>query len=221
MTVERNAAYSLLQDQYLDKYSTDEEASTERKTDRRSVIKEMIGEGYNFEGTFSTFRRHKALAIAQIKRIAGPKDISKQRQLAQSLLDHYTGGGANDVQPNTIDYTAHAAVIEGVVETLRKLKARNLGRYTREDRITQQVLLSVAVSKTQSKKVLASIRHLLHTSVKSVEKAIARNEAASKEERPYFFVDDETSCNAYDPVWAEFVTECWDGLTRRIYDVDR
>jgi hypothetical protein len=40
-----------LQDQYLDKYSTDEEASTERKTDRRSVIKEMIGEGYNFEGT--------------------------------------------------------------------------------------------------------------------------------------------------------------------------
>ena len=157
---------------------------------------------------------YKALAIAQIKRIAGPKDISKQRQLAQSLLDHYTGGGGNDVQPNTIDCTAHAAVIEGVVETLRKLKARNLGRYTREDRITQQVLLSVAVSKTRSKKVLASIRHLLHTSVKSVEKAIARNEAASKEERPYFFVDDETSCNAYDPVWAEFVTECWDGLTR-------
>ena len=91
MTVERNAAYSLLQDEYLDKDSTDEEASTKRKTDRRSVIKEMIGEGYNFEGTFSTFRRHKALATAQIKRIAGPKDILKQRQLAQSLLDHYTG----------------------------------------------------------------------------------------------------------------------------------
>ena len=92
VTVWRNAAYSLLQDEYLDRDFTDEEASTKRKTDRRSVIKEMISEGCYFEGTFSsTFRRHRALVIAQIKRIDGPKDILKQRQLAQSLLDHYTG----------------------------------------------------------------------------------------------------------------------------------
>ena len=47
--MERNEAYSLLQDEYLDQEFTNSEAATKRQTDRRSVIKEMIGEGYNFE----------------------------------------------------------------------------------------------------------------------------------------------------------------------------
>lgn len=87
--MERNEAYSLLQDEYLDQECTNSEAATKRQTDRRSVIKEMIWEGYNFEGTFSTFRRHRALAIAQIKHITGPDNVAKQRQSAQAVLDHY------------------------------------------------------------------------------------------------------------------------------------
>ena len=124
MTVERRAAYSLLQDEYLGKDSTDEEASEKRKTDRRSVSKEMIGEGYSFEGIFSIFCRHRALAVAQIKQIAGLNDILKQRRLAQSLLDHYTcvancivcqpycaicvvyGTGLRRILHNTVSYIA-------------------------------------------------------------------------------------------------------------------
>lgn len=76
------------------------------------------------------------------------------------------------------------------------------------------MLLSAAVCKTDCKKVLASIARLLETRPQSLHKAKSRMNDATKEERPYFFIDDETSCNAYDPTWAVFVTECWDNLTR-------
>ena len=33
-------------------------------------------------------------------------------------------------------------------------------------------------------------------------------------ERPALFKDDETSANAYDPLWGSFLTDCWDDLTR-------
>jgi hypothetical protein len=33
-------------------------------------------------------------------------------------------------------------------------------------------------------------------------------------ERPYFFVDDEKSCNSYPAEWGTYITECWDDLTR-------
>lgn len=112
-------------------------------------------------------------------------------------------------------YTAHAAVIESITKTLmRTLKRGNIGRYTREDSITQQVLLPAATSQTDSKTVLESICRLLQTSVKPISKAVARNKDAALEERPQFFVDAETSCNAYDPIWAESATECLDDLTR-------
>ena len=61
---------------------------------------------------------------------------------------------------------------------------------------------------------MESTRRLLQTSVTSVRKIVARNKDAALEERPYFFVDAETSCSAYDHVWAEFATACWDNSTR-------
>ena len=62
--MQRNAAFSLLQDEYM---CLDEAELVEARADRRSMIKDLIGEGYNMNITRSTYRRHKALAIAQLK----------------------------------------------------------------------------------------------------------------------------------------------------------
>ena len=74
------------------------------------------------------------------------------------MLDHYKGGAEGSVAAdNTAEYAAHSVGIEGIVEALRMLKARNAGRYTREDRIAQQVLLSAATLKAGIKKMLSFI----------------------------------------------------------------
>ena len=153
--MERNRAYSLLHNEAAG--CVDEESAATHRQDCRSLLHEMIGEGYDFDHSRRTFHRHKALALAQIKKIAGADNILKQQQLAQSILNHYKGGGGDTAHVGGTEYVAHAAVIEGVTETLRILKQRNTGRYTREDRITQQVLLSAAVSKADNKKMLNSI----------------------------------------------------------------
>ena len=155
------------------------------------MVKELVGEGYDFTNSQSTFRRHKALALAQLKQVAGVDNTLRQQQLAEAMLAHYRSGGEEDVHPGSIDYNAHVAVIEGVIEALGMLKKRNLGRYTREDRITQQVLLSAAVCKAKCKKVQRSIARLLQVRPQSIAQAKARMEDAKKEERPYFFIDDE------------------------------
>ena len=218
VTAERNEAFSLLREDYVVATNIDpdsvDSAAAQRRQDRRSMVTELIGEGYDFSRSQKTFRRHKALALAQIKQIAGPDNTLRQQELAQALLDHYKAGGAEGVEVGSIDYTAHVAVIDGVVEVLKTLKKRNRGRYTREDRITQQVLLSAVVCKAGCEKVQRSIARLLQVRPQSIAQANARMEDAKKEERPYFFIDDETSCNAYDPAWAAFVSECWDNLTR-------
>ena len=64
------------------------------------------------------------------------------------------------------EYTAHAAVIEGVVEALDLLKKRNAGRYTTQDRITQEVLLGAAVGVAKGK-VLSSVARLLNVANRS------------------------------------------------------
>jgi len=71
---ERNQACSLLADEYsLGANSGFDEV---QRADRCSLIQDMIGDGYHFvesvRSSNRTFKRHKALAIAQIKRIAGP-----------------------------------------------------------------------------------------------------------------------------------------------------
>ena len=62
---ERDQAYVLLQDKYQAGQDPDED------TRRRAVAIELIGEGYDMTGSQRTFRRHKAMALGGIKRIAG------------------------------------------------------------------------------------------------------------------------------------------------------
>jgi hypothetical protein len=163
--MQRNEAFSLLQDEYM---CSDEAELVEARANRRSAIKDLVGDGYNMDTTGRTFRRHKALAIAQIKQIA--RNPLQQQQLAQAVLEHYKGGAGGAVTPDDrTEYAAHVAVIEGIVESLRMLKKRNGGRYTREDRIAQHVLLSASVLKSGNKKMQASIRRLLETSSKSID----------------------------------------------------
>ena len=211
MTAQRNRAYSLLKDQYL--LPDDKIIMDSVDADRRSLVNDMIGEGYDFSGSKSTFRRHKTLAIASIQKIAGAGNHFKQRQIAEALIQHYQSGGGAEVALGSNEYTAHAAVIEGVVEALDLIKKRNAGRYTTQDRITQEVLLGAAVGVAKGK-VLSSVARLLNVRPQTLKKAATRMEATSKDERPSYFFLDEKSCNAYNPAWATFVTECWDSLTR-------
>ena len=108
---ERNQSYSLLADEYsLGANSGFDEV---QRADRRSFIQDMIGDGYHFvesvRSSNRTFKRHKALAIAQIKRIAGPDNPMKQQQLAAALVEHYKGGGGDNCEVATEEYVAHAA----------------------------------------------------------------------------------------------------------------
>ena len=199
MTAQRNRAYSLLKDQYL--LPDDKIIMDSVDADRRSLVNDMIGEGYDFSGSKSTFRRHKTLAIASIQKIAGAGNHFKQRQIAEALIQHYQSGGGAEVALGSNEYTAHAAVIEGVVEALDLLKKRNAGRYTTQDRITQEVLLGAAVGVAKGK-VLSSVARLLIVRPQTLKKAATRMEATSKDERPAYFLLDEKSCNA-----------CWDSLT--------
>ena len=155
-----------------------------QRADRRSLIQDMIGDGYHFvesvRNSNRTFKRHKALAIAQIKRIAGPDNPMKQQQLAAALVEHYKGGGGDNCEVATEEYIAHAAVIGGLVETLKMLKGRNAGRYTREDRISHEVLIAGALSKAKGS-VLHAVTRLLEIRPQTAKKVMARMETeASK-----------------------------------------
>jgi hypothetical protein len=129
VTAERNEAFALIRDDYA-RYvgsseidpDADESTASKRTQDRRRMVKELVGEGYNFSNSERTFQRHKALALAQLKQIAGPDNTLRQQQLAESLLGHYRAGNEEKVEPGSVDYTAHVAVIDGVVEALRMLK---------------------------------------------------------------------------------------------------
>ena len=153
---------------------------------------------------------------SQIKQTA--RNPLQLQQLAQAVLEHYKGGAGGAVTPDDrTEYAAHVAVIEGIVESLRMLKKRNGGRYTREDRIAQHVLLSASVLKSGNKKMQASIRRLLETSSKSIDKAVARNTDAATMERPYFFVEDEKLCNSYPVEWGTYITGGISPYTAVIY----
>ena len=52
------------------------------------MVKELVGEGYDFTNSQGTFRRHKALALAQLKQIAGVDNTLRQQQLAEAMLAH-------------------------------------------------------------------------------------------------------------------------------------
>ena len=200
----------MLKDEYL---CIDDAESRLCRADRRSLAIEMLGQQYDTSGYKSTYRRHKALAIAQIKLIAGHDNFSRQQQLAEAVMEHYKCGAAGSIESGGEDYAAHSAVIEGLAQTLQMLRARNSGRYPTEDRITQEVLLGSVVAASKGK-FMSSISRLLKCRKRTLENAVARVEVASTCKRPALFTANETSCNAYDPAWGAFVVECWDELTR-------
>ena len=210
MTAQRNEAYSLLRAEYL---CEDASQAHNCRSDRRSLAIDMLGENYDTSGYKSTYRRHKALAIAQIKRIAGADNFSRQQQLAEAVAEHYKSGGGDSIQSGGEDYVAHSAVIEGIVQTLEMLRKRNRGRYPTEDRITQEVLLGSVVAAAKGK-FLSSISQLLKCRKRTLEKAATRMGVSLNDDRPSLFALNETSCNAYDPSHGAFIRECWDELTR-------
>jgi hypothetical protein len=216
---ERDQAYALLREDYL--RGGDEQADAERRRDRRALVMEMVGDGYDFSGSQRTFQRHKALAVACIQKLAGKDDTVGQQQLAEAVMCHYKSGKEAAVVPgNSVEYQAHAAVISGLVETLETLRKRNNGRFPTRDRITQEVILTAVMSRAKGK-VLSAISRLLNQSRDGLSKAQQRVHDSSG---PYreglldpdraFFQQEEKSCNAYDPEWTEFVERCWDDLTR-------
>ena len=144
---ERDQAHAMLADEY--QLGQDPEADRQR----RAMVTELVGEGYDMGGSCRTFHRHKAMALLALKQIAG-QDVVKQQQLAEAMLHHYSSGEA-EVAPATQEYEAHCAVIEGLVESLDTLRKRNNGRFPSKDRITQEVLLGAATLKAKDKMLSA------------------------------------------------------------------
>lgn len=144
---ERDQAYAMLADEY--QLGQDPEADRQR----RAMVTELVGEGYDMAGSCRTFHRHKAMALLALKQIAG-QDVVKQQQLAEAMLHHYSSGEA-EVAPAAQEYEAHCAVIEGLVESLDTLRKRNNGRFPSKDRITQEVLLGAATLKAKDKMLSA------------------------------------------------------------------
>ena len=121
------------------------------------------------------------------------------------------------------------AVISGLVETLETLRQRNNGRFPTKDRITQEVILNSVVNKAKGR-MLNAIARLLHVRTDTFHQAATRQqqeyeaacaEADSDDDDLFeyvrarsFYKEDETSCNAYDSEWAQFVIDCWDNFTR-------
>ena len=105
------------------------ESEEERRTRRRAVITELVGEGYDLSGSQRTYRRHRALILAQIKQLAGRDDSVAQQQLAEVVLCHYKSDKEADVDLGSNKYQAHVAVIDGLVETLETLRKRNNGKH--------------------------------------------------------------------------------------------
>lgn len=143
---ERNQAYALLRDEYATtcdsccKGKTAEKSEEERKTRRRAVITELVGEGYDLSGSQRTFQRHKALILAQIKQLAGRDDSVAQQQLAEAVLCHYKSDKEAGVELGSNEYQAHVAVIEGLVETLETLRKRNNGRFPTKGNASEPLL---------------------------------------------------------------------------------
>ena len=116
----RDRAHAVLCDEYL--LGADEAADEERKKDRRAVIAELVGEGYDLSGSQRTFSRHKALIIGAVKRLAGAENTVEQQQLAEAVLCHYKSDKEAGVEKGSEEYQAHVAVIDGLVETLETLR---------------------------------------------------------------------------------------------------
>jgi hypothetical protein len=123
---DRDRAYVLLKDDYS---LGGDEKDEVRRADRRAVITELIGEGYD-NSSERTFERHKALVLGAIKQIAGRKNTLAQQQLAEAVLGHYVCNEEAAAELGSVEYIAHAAVIAGIVVTLETLRKRNKGRYT-------------------------------------------------------------------------------------------
>ena len=208
MQCERDRAYALLKDECS--LGADDKADAVHREDRRRMVAELVGEGYCLTGSKRTYERHKTLALGAIKSIAGAENTVRQQQLAEALLCHYKGGGESDVAPGGVEYEAHAAVIAGLVETLETLRRRNNGRYPTKDRITHEVVLNAVVQQAKGK-MLRAVARLLKVKPQSMQKAADR--VASTTDGS-FYNEQEKSCNAYNPVWAEFVERRWDDLTR-------
>jgi hypothetical protein len=169
---ERDQAYALLRDEFMQ--GADEKTDVQFRKDRRALVMEMVGDGYDFSGSQRTFQRHKALAIGYIQQLAGKDDTVGQQQLAEALMCHYKSGKESGVEPaNSVEYQAHAAVISGLVETLETLRKRNNGRFPTKDRITQEVILTAAMSQAKGR-ILSAISRLLNQSRDSLSKAQKR-----------------------------------------------
>ena len=105
--------------------------------ERDELVKEMLGEGYDLSSR--KFRRHRAQVLVAVKGIAG-LDHVKQFQLANALYQRY------DANSSLLDSQTRDAIIDGIRELLRQLRARNRGRFPTMDRITQETLLTACVA---------------------------------------------------------------------------
>lgn len=157
---ERNQAFALRRDEYPSS-SDPNQQSEERQANRRAVVTDLVGEGYDLSGSLRTMQRHKALVLTQIKQLAGHDNTLGQQQLAEAVLQHYKAGHGADADTCSTEYQAHVAVIDGLVETLETLRNRNGGRFKTADRITQEVILDAAMYKAKGQ-VLSAISKLLH-----------------------------------------------------------
>ena len=103
----------------------------------------LIGEGWDPNTDERQFQRARAQVLTYVKSVCG-KDTLTQQQLHKALYQRYIEPEAppkkyskkHSEKVSIVD----AAIVAGISDLLQRLKARNSGRYTHEDRVLHNAL---------------------------------------------------------------------------------
>lgn len=176
------------------------------------AMEAIVGEGYAAQQE-RTFRRHRHCLLSKLREICAD-DTLRQLQLLQGCLQLFASNKNKSSSLSARD-TAAQQVLQGIHDTLEKIKLlHGQGRTPHDLRVAQQTLQAAALAQVvhvQSEHIAAmlatSSRHQLVV-------AHQRGKAFLNGESELPYEEDETSCNAMDPIWAAKVSAMWISGTR-------
>ena len=163
-----------------------------------------------------TAQRHKAVVLHTLSEIAG-ENVERKIELASEVLATLQQGSVQlqnrqaEARAKQNEDKAHKFIVLGLRHALSMLKHRNSGRFTHDDRVAQQSLLSAASCKLPINSIAAAAR-LLDTSERGISRAVSRWNEYEAGERDAVFDQTEAASHLY--AHADFVAQQWLEHTR-------